>query len=202
MLTAVKRVQTIGKGLVDKAVADANWLMDADSEIPKSAPPTQRQNEQEDQQEYHNMNVYTVGLGENVRHAGIIATNSTSTSDDDSSRDDVVPDTSSVTPAAPRRQNVTFIFGASGRSHLEQDKRSTMPKQTITSQERLPSSDSSSVQKVVHGTQVQGNRKAGLNKRTRKVFNKGSFVPWNEQAQSRRRQDKWTAASLNHYAEI
>ena len=196
--TAAEKVQELGKGFVDKAVAEANWLLDADSEIPKErAPPPQRSNlEAGEQVEYHNMNVYTVGLGDMGNYSGSILGTSRS-SDDDSSRDDVGPDTSSITPAAPRRQAVGFNFSTSTRPRPEQDKRRMIPK--TSPRKGFPTPDVSSVSKVVHGTLIHGNRNAAAKQGRGKCFNKGSMVRWNEHA---RRQDKWTAASLNHYAEL
>lgn len=195
--TTAGKVQ--GKGFFDTAIAEANWLMDANSERPKErAHPPQTSNFEEGiQVDYHNMSVYTVGLGDKGRYSGNELEDSPSTDDD--SRDDGGPDTSSITPAAPRRQTVSFNISTSKHPHHQQDKRTMIPKNPP--RKGLQKPEASTLSKVVHGSQIRGNQNPSAKQGRGKVFSKGSFVPWNAPTQSRR-QDKWTAASLNPHAEL
>lgn len=203
--TAAEKVQAMGKGFVDKAVAEANWLLDEDSEVPKIAPPQKTKEVEVREDGYHNMNVYTVGLGESAQYSGSELVRDgrpasiSSSKSDDSSREDVGPDTSSITPAAPRRQTVRFNFASlAGRPRPEQDKRTMLPKSSL--KKGLASSDSVSVHAVMHGHEVRAGGKHSTEAKQQRAGT-GSFVPWNEQAQWKRR-DKWTAASLNQHAEL
>jgi hypothetical protein len=197
--TAAGKVQALGKEFVDASIAEANWLMDANSERPKERAHTPQTSNSEEgiQVDYHNMSVYTVGLGDKGLYSGNELEDSSSIDDD--SRDDDGPDTSSITPAAPRRQIVSFNISTSKHPHHQQDKRTMIPK--YPPRKGLQKPEASTVSKVVHGSQIRGNQNPSAKQGRGKVFSKGSFVPWNAPTQSRR-QDKWTAASLNPHAEL
>jgi len=188
---AAEKVQAMGKGLVDKAVADARWLMDNDMPAATRAPLQQPKAEVRD--EYHDMKVYTIGKGDIPQYSGRVQVNEglpvayRPPESDDSTREDLGQDDSSIVPAAPRRQNVRFSMA----SECQQKER-TSPKKI-----RMTSNDSLSVHKVVHGNQIHGTQLAANNS----IGGKGSFEPLEKQDKWKRH-DKWTAASLDQFSEL